>query len=91
VPTPCCCTLRSGYRANRLNLPHHWSANGGALAIFSGYLNFQGVDGNARWHRTAMAQALPVVCLPFDYRIEWAWCAVSRLVSRAGLPMKAEV
>lgn len=61
--------------------------------MFSGYLSVQGIDGNARWHRTAVAvaQALTVEYLPFDDRIEWAWYAVSRLAARAGLPMKAEV
>jgi len=56
--------------ANRLNLLRDWTAAGGALAMFGGYLSFQGIDGKARWHRTAVEQALPVECLPYDDRIE---------------------
>ena len=56
--------------ANRLNLLRDWTAEGGALGMFGGYLSFQGIDGKARWHRTAVEQALPVDCLPYDDRIE---------------------
>ncbi|WP_413737329.1 glutamine amidotransferase [Sodalis sp. RH21] len=55
---------------NRLNLLRDWTAAGGALAMFGGYLSFQGIDGKARWRRTAVEQALPVECLPYDDRIE---------------------
>ena len=55
---------------NRLNTLRDWTAEGGALAMFGGYLSFQGIDGRARWHRTAVEQALPVQCLPYDDRIE---------------------
>ncbi|MDR3432734.1 MAG: glutamine amidotransferase [Rouxiella aceris] len=56
--------------ANRLDVLRDWTAQGGALAMFGGYLSFQGIDGKARWHRTAVEQALPVTCLPYDDRIE---------------------
>ncbi|WP_410013837.1 glutamine amidotransferase [Sodalis sp. C49] len=56
--------------ANRLDVLRDWTAAGGALAMFGGYLSFQGIDGKARWHRTAVEQALPVECLPYDDRIE---------------------
>ncbi|NDL64037.1 glutamine amidotransferase [Acerihabitans arboris] len=56
--------------ANRLDVLRDWTAGGGALAMFGGYLSFQGIDGKARWHRTAVEQALPVECLPYDDRIE---------------------
>lgn len=56
--------------ANRLDVLRDWTADGGALAMFGGYLSFQGIDGKARWHRTAVEQALPVECLPYDDRIE---------------------
>lgn len=55
---------------NRLTLLKDWTAAGGALAMFGGYLSFQGIDGKARWHRTAVEQVLPVDCLPYDDRIE---------------------
>ena len=35
-----------------------------------GYFSFQGIDGRARWGRTAVEEALPVRCLPFDDRLE---------------------
>jgi len=56
--------------ANRLTLLRDWTATGGALGMFGGYLSFQGIDGKARWHRTPVEQALPVECLPYDDRIE---------------------
>ncbi|HEY0209752.1 glutamine amidotransferase [Acerihabitans sp.] len=56
--------------ANRLDVLRDWTYGGGALAMFGGYLSFQGIDGKARWHRTAVEQALPVECLPYDDRIE---------------------
>ncbi len=56
--------------ANRLTLLRDWTAAGGALGMFGGYLSFQGIDGKARWHRTPVEQALPVDCLPYDDRIE---------------------
>jgi uncharacterized membrane protein len=38
--------------------------------MIGGYLSFQGIDGRARWRRTAVEEALPVTCLPYDARIE---------------------
>ena len=38
--------------------------------MIGGYFSFQGIDGRARWHRTAVEEALPVDCLPYDDRIE---------------------
>lgn len=55
---------------NRLNILRDWTAEGGSLAMFGGYFSFQGIDGKARWRRTAVEQALPVECLPYDDRIE---------------------
>jgi len=62
--------LHSKTVPNRLNALRDWTAEGGALAMFGGYFSFQGIDGKARWHRTAVEQALPVQCLPYDDRIE---------------------
>ena len=39
---------------NRLKLLRDWTANGGGLAMIGGYFSFQGIDGRARWHRTAV-------------------------------------
>jgi uncharacterized membrane protein len=55
---------------NRLKLLREWTAGGGGLVMVGGYLTFQGIDGKARWRRTAVEDALPVQCLPFDDRLE---------------------
>ncbi|MBB2195898.1 MAG: glutamine amidotransferase [Gluconacetobacter sp.] len=55
---------------NRLKLLRDWTAQGHGLMMVGGYLTFQGIDGKARWHRTAVEEALPVTCLPYDDRLE---------------------
>jgi uncharacterized membrane protein len=55
---------------NRLKLLHDWTLAGGGLIMIGGYFSFQGIDGKARWHRTAVEDALPVTCLPYDDRLE---------------------
>ncbi len=55
---------------NRLTLLRDWVAKGRGLMMIGGYLTFQGIDGKARWGRTAVEQALPVTCLPYDDRLE---------------------
>jgi uncharacterized membrane protein len=55
---------------NRLKLLRDWTAGGGGLVMVGGYFSFQGIDGKARWRRTAVEEALPVECLPYDDRIE---------------------
>lgn len=55
---------------NRLKLMRDWTAAGGGLVMIGGYLSFQGMDGKARWGRTAVEEALPVTCLPYDDRLE---------------------
>ena len=55
---------------NRLKLIAEWVRTGGGLAMIGGYLSFQGIDGRARWRRTAVEDALPVTCLPYDDRLE---------------------
>ena len=55
---------------NRLKLIKQWTEAGGGLVMIGGYLSFQGIDGRARWRRTAVEDALPVTCLPYDDRIE---------------------
>ena len=62
--------LRGTPVANRLKLIRDWTAAGGGLIMAGGYLSFQGIDGRARWRRTAVEAALPVDCLPYDDRIE---------------------
>lgn len=55
---------------NRLKLLRDWTLAGGGLIMIGGYFSFQGIDGKARWHRTAVEDALPVTCLPNDDRLE---------------------
>ena len=56
--------------ANRLKLIGEWVRAGGGLGMIGGYFSFQGIDGRARWRRTAVEDALPVTCLPYDDRLE---------------------
>ncbi|WP_337269162.1 glutamine amidotransferase [Oryzifoliimicrobium ureilyticus] len=56
--------------ANRLKIIREWTAKGGGLIMAGGYFSFQGIDGKARWRRTPVEEALPVVCLPYDDRLE---------------------
>lgn len=62
--------LHSQTAPNRLKLIRDFVANGGGLMMAGGYFSFQGIDGRARWRRTAVEDALPVTCLPHDDRIE---------------------
>lgn len=55
---------------NRLKLLRDWTGAGGGLVMIGGYFSFQGIDGKARWGRTAVEEALPVTCLPYDDRLE---------------------
>lgn len=55
---------------NRLKIIRDWTAAGGGLVMAGGYFSFQGIDGKARWRRTAVEEALPVTCLPYDDRLE---------------------
>jgi uncharacterized membrane protein len=55
---------------NRLKLIREWTAAGGGLIMMGGYLSFQGIDGRARWRGTPVEDALPVLCLPYDDRVE---------------------
>ena len=53
-----------------MKLIRDWVAEGGGLLMCGGYFSFQGIDGRARWRRTAVEEALPVTCLPYDDRVE---------------------
>lgn len=62
--------LHSRTVPNRLKLIRDYVANGGGLLMAGGYFSFQGIDGKARWRRTAVEEVLPVTCLPWDDRVE---------------------
>lgn len=56
--------------SNRLTVIHDYVAEGGALVMIGGYMTFQGIDGKARYHGTAVEDALPVIIQPVDDRVE---------------------
>lgn len=62
--------LHSKTVPNRLKLIKAWVEKGGGLLMVGGYFSFQGIDGKARWRRTAVEDVLPVTCLPYDDRVE---------------------
>ena len=62
--------LRGETVPNRLKLIRDWTAKGRGLVMVGGYLSFRGIHGRARWRRTAVEEALPVECLPYDDRVE---------------------
>lgn len=62
--------LHSRTVPNRLKLIKAWVEKGGSLLMVGGYFSFQGIDGKARWRRTAVEDVLPVTCLPYDDRVE---------------------
>ena len=56
---------RIGQRSvNRLELLRHWVEQGGALMMAGGYTCFQGMDGSAMFHGTAVEECLPVEISP---------------------------
>jgi uncharacterized membrane protein len=55
---------------NRLKLIRDYVAQGGGLVMIGGWMSFAGIDGRARYHGTAVAEALPVTCSIHDDRQE---------------------
>jgi uncharacterized membrane protein len=55
---------------NRLRALKTYVENGGGLLMVGGYYSFQGINGGARYHGTAVEEVLPVEILPYDDRIE---------------------
>ncbi|TCM44697.1 putative membrane protein [Rhizobium sp. PP-F2F-G48] len=52
---------RAGRRSiNRLELLREWTAKGGGLMMAGGYTCFQGIDGAALFHGTAVEDCLPI-------------------------------
>ena len=62
--------VRGQRTPNRLALIADWVESGGGFLMIGGYLSFQGINGTARYHRTAIERILPVEMLPFDDRVE---------------------
>lgn len=55
---------------NRLAAIRDYVARGGGLLMIGGYMTFQGIDGKARYHGTAVEDALPVILQATDDRVE---------------------
>ncbi|MBN9242277.1 MAG: cytoplasmic protein [Mesorhizobium sp.] len=73
--------LHSRTVPNRLKLIKAWVEKGGGLLMVGGYFSFQGIDGKARWRRTAVEDTLPVTCLPYDDRVEMPEGTVAQVVA----------
>jgi len=68
-------------RPNRLTVLREYVAAGGGLAMIGGWMSFSGIDGRARYHGTAVEEALPVTCRPYDDRQERPEGVVPRVVA----------
>lgn len=55
---------------NRLDLLRDYVRAGGSLMMAGGYTSYQGMDGQARYHETAVEDCLPVTCLPHSDGLE---------------------
>jgi len=55
---------------NRLDLLCDYVRTGGSLMMAGGYISYQGMDGHARYHGTAVEDCLPVTCLPHSDGLE---------------------
>ena len=55
---------------DRLGALRDFVRKGGGLAGIGGWMSFGGMLGMAKWHNTALEEALPVECHPWDDRVE---------------------
>ncbi|HTS95694.1 MAG TPA: glutamine amidotransferase [Streptosporangiaceae bacterium] len=82
---------RSAVAPNRLDELGRYVRDGGGLLMIGGYLSFAGIEGKARYHRTAVEDALPVTISETDDRAEMPQGVVPSVTSPghpvlAGLP-----
>ncbi|MEV1080321.1 glutamine amidotransferase [Streptomyces sp. NPDC050211] len=61
---------RSVAAPDRSELVRDFVERGGGVLMIGGYLSFSGIDARARWGRTPLAAALPVVMVDRDDRVE---------------------
>jgi uncharacterized membrane protein len=66
---------------NRLKLLKQWVEQGGALGMCGGYMSFAGINGAAKYYRTAIEEILPANIHPFDDRVETPEGAVAQVVA----------
>ncbi|HET7714018.1 MAG TPA: glutamine amidotransferase [Bauldia sp.] len=69
-------------KENRLDALRDYVAAGGGLVMVGGYMTFQGIDAKARYHGTAVEEALPVTISPHDDRVEMPQGVKPRVVDR---------
>ncbi|MBX3568124.1 MAG: cytoplasmic protein [Rhizobiaceae bacterium] len=62
--------IQSKPTPNRLKAIRDYVLGGGGLLMFGGYYSFQGINGGARYRKTAVEDVLPVTCEPVDDRVE---------------------
>lgn len=55
---------------NSLELMRQYVSEGGGLLMIGGYLSFMGIEGKANYKNTPLADALPVIMLDGDDRVE---------------------
>lgn len=55
---------------NRLKLLREYTENGGGFIMVGGYMTFQGIDGKARYAKTAVEEVLPITMHERDDRVE---------------------
>ena len=55
---------------NRCQVISDYVKAGGALLMVGGYMSFSGIDAKAKYGRTPLQQALPVLCLETDDLME---------------------
>jgi uncharacterized membrane protein len=64
-------TFERGQRTtDRLRLLRDYVAAGRGVLMVGGYMSFSGIEGKARYHATALAEALPIRMLGHDDRVE---------------------
>jgi uncharacterized membrane protein len=61
---------RSVPTADKTRLLRTYVEDGGGLLMIGGYLTFSGIDAKARWGHSQLSEALPVVVLDRDDRVE---------------------
>jgi uncharacterized membrane protein len=80
--------VRSECSGNRLLALAEWVRGGGGLLMVGGYLTFQGIEGKAAYHGTAVDDVLPVALAATDDRQEHPEGVVPETVA-AGHPVAA--
>lgn len=82
--------VKSQRMADRCELLRQYVEDGGGLAMIGGYLSFSGIDGKARFQRTALRHVLPVEMVDGDDRVE-APHGVTPTVRRSDHPVFAGI